>query len=164
MLFRSPVRELCPVEADFVTGLLALRQRRPEPAARSLVALFEALRRDPTPLPIMAEHAVRLALEIASQDPQQVPALFSALDEPFALLVAEESRTTVLCLLGSAIGPREMVEALQPLEPNPPWNARMLELRAEAYEATGHALAGRARRDWNEFQAHAGKKAGPVSD
>jgi hypothetical protein len=52
-----------------------------------------------------------------------------------------------------------MVEALQQIEPYPPWNARMLELRVNAYEATRHPLLNRARKELSEFQALAGEKA-----
>ncbi|MFN0017536.1 MAG: fused MFS/spermidine synthase [Pirellulaceae bacterium] len=136
-----------PLEADAVRAAYHLRRGDRAKAAEALETVFLGLRRDPTPHRSVITPAFPMAIDIARQDPLLAAELMHALGEPFSVLYMEEARVRTACLLAGMVGPRESAVCLASLEPNVFWELEFLNLRAKAYQATGHPLAERARRD-----------------
>jgi spermidine synthase len=149
------IRADCPIEASVVDGILAMRLRDFDAAAQALATAFAALRKDPTPIPTVVEHALRAALELADRDPRQLRAMYDALREPFAVMFAQERRITALCFLGQRLGAQELADAFALSEPYPVWDDKLLELRALAYERTANQTLARARRELDQFRSRA---------
>jgi hypothetical protein len=75
-----------------------------------------------------------------------------ALQQPFAVAYLGHVRKIAGTLISSLISPEAMVPWLESWEPHIPWTEVFLKHRAEAYSATGHALATRARDDLTQFR------------
>lgn len=149
------IRASCPIETDVIEAIFAARQNRHEQAGRFLARAWAAMRSDPSVMPLVAEYSLSAAMEIAQNDPQQVPALYKAIREPLALSVAQDQRLTALSMLGQRLGPRELTAALELMEPYPNWSSPMLEARVAAYEQTQSPHLARARRELAAYQRYA---------
>jgi hypothetical protein len=105
----------------------------------------------------LADSAYAVAVRIAKQDPQQESRLFVALGQPLAAALFNERRRLTRCLLARQMTAGAAALAVAVMEPHVPWNEEFLALRRSAYEATGNPLAGKARRDLNDYRRHAGE-------
>ena len=80
--------------------------------------------------------------------------LFDLLAKPLAGHRLEHQLPVVRLMLAKGLGQESLLEALEDLEPHPPWNGELLRLRAETYTAAKHPLAGRAEQDYRYFEQH----------
>ena len=135
------VRAECQLEADALTGLLAARQQRYADAAQSLEKMLLALRTDPTGLQQILQPALDAIRIVAEKDPKQALALSHALRQPYAVLVLNEQRQSVLCSIAGHVGPQPFAEAMEQLEPFVPWDETFLRLRLAAYQRAGSPRA-----------------------
>jgi spermidine synthase len=145
------LRADAPLEALALEGSLAARQDQPALAAERLSRLFTALRSDATPTRRIIEHALLVASQLAEKHRDQVRPLYESLNQPFAVFLFEERRRGVLCRLGERLGGREFTAAMLALEPHPPWDKTILQMRVRAYSQTQHPLLARAQRDLDEI-------------
>jgi spermidine synthase len=141
-----------PVEADAILGRLFLRQGQHAQAAEALRVAFEAYRDDPWPWPLVMEHALQTAKELAARNPETIATLRPALDVPFSVLMLDDSRNeTVLSFVVARDPDPTCADALRPLEPYVPWHQALLTWRARCYKMLHHAEADRAEADLARF-------------
>jgi spermidine synthase len=146
------LRAFQPIEADAISGRLALRQGRYAAAAQALGAAFEAYRSDPWPWPFIMEHALDSAKELAARSPDVIAVLRPALAEPFSVVMLDEARSeTVLSFVASREPDPSCADALRPFEPYVPWRQQLLNWRARCYKMLHHAEADRAERELQRF-------------
>jgi len=146
------LRAIEPVEAEAATARLAFRMGQTELARDALVAALVHYRTSPWPSQIAMAHALGLLEELAAARPDMVPVLFEALAEPFAVAALEEPRRLVRLHLASMGGVSERCrDALLAFEPYVPWQADVLEYRANCYQRTRDPRATHARAELQEF-------------
>lgn len=141
------LRGFQPLEAEAIRAIYHASRDERDEAARSLERVFLGLRRDPTPHRSIITPTFALAINVSRDNPVIAGRLMRAMGEPFSLLYMEEARVRTACLLAGMVGPREAATCLEKLEPNVFWELDFLNLRVQAYQATEHPLAERARRD-----------------
>jgi spermidine synthase len=146
------LRAYQPIEADAILGRLFLRQNRMFEAAEALRMAFEAYRTDPWPWPLIMEHAIQSAKELAARSPDAITMLRLALDAPFAVVMLDEARSEAILSFVLAREPdRSCVDALRPFEPYVPWHQPLLNWRSRCYKMLHHAEADRAERELQRF-------------
>ncbi len=154
LVFTERLRARQPAEADAITGLLRMSQRRTGEAAPLLANALEQYRRDPWPLSGVMESALTAANELAA-DPAHAEAMIDALSRPYAAYQLEEVRRLayVAAAWGSnRCGPRTLT-ALRALEPHAIWSKPVLEMRALCYQSAALTeLAQTAKRDLEDYQ------------
>jgi spermidine synthase len=149
------LRAIHPIEADALEARLWAAQGRPEEAAATLIGVFERLRSDPWPLPLLVRRTLGLAVEVGLASPPVARRLFDALGPPFAVDVARGERINArLRLLPVLDFASSCVDALAPFEPELRWDREFLALRLRCYDAVGHPLAARAETDLGTFLRH----------
>jgi spermidine synthase len=151
--FIAALRPWEPAEADALTGILRLRQANRGEAIASLRSALVRYREDPWPLLKIMEAAVQATAEIAA-DPALAPVALDALSQPFAAYLLEEQRDRAYLAAAWAAQKcsASTITALQEYEPNVPWNASVLQMRAVCYAAANLGeLAGEAQRDLQTF-------------
>lgn len=158
---REPIKQVesfNPTVAAICEALLAYHQGRyAEAAALSEQALLK-LRADASVMPKFVDNALRLPAQVAEKEPQHAAKLLEALSEPLAVYMFEERRLLVRCAVAQRVGVAATADAMQALEPYVPWDEQVLQMRASAYEAVGHPLANRARRELTIFRQHASEQ------
>jgi spermidine synthase len=148
------LRALHPIEADALTARLMARTGRLPEAAAMLVGVFERLRTDPWPLPLLVKHTISVAVDVVMAAPAEGPRLFDALGTPFALHVAQTERLAARMLMLARLDVRSFCRpAFGAYEPHPPWDRDFLIARLRCYEATQDSLAPRAERDLEAYLA-----------
>lgn len=151
------LRRWQPVEADSIEAVYWIRQGRLDDAVKKMESVFRGLRRDPWFDPRIVEPVFGFAAIVAKQKPPHAPALYAAIEEPFAGRVFEERRLTAAVAIGGQIGAEATAAAVERFEPYVPWTGEILRTRLAAYKATEHPLAGRAREELEEFEAEGGR-------
>jgi predicted membrane-bound spermidine synthase len=147
-----------PTEADAVTGILQWRQRKVDASAEALARAFRRLRTDPWPLPEIMTHAMETSLLVAATNRALAPALFAALEQPFAVDYADGLRRRIACRMAAMFQRETAVRCLEAFEPDVPWTRSFLKLRQQQYAAAGHQLAQQAGRDIDDFARQATKE------
>ncbi|HMJ54457.1 MAG TPA: fused MFS/spermidine synthase [Polyangiaceae bacterium] len=146
------LRVFQPIEADAILGRLLLRQGRFVDAAEALRMAFEAYRTDPWPWPLIMEHALQSAKELAARSPDVIAVLRPALEQPFAVVMLDEARSDAILSFVVARDPDpSCADALRPFEPYIPWHQALLNWRARCYKMLHHAEADRAEREVQRF-------------
>jgi spermidine synthase len=141
-----------PTEANAILGRLFLRQGRFSEAAEALRAAFEGYRTDPWPWPLIMEHALQSAKELAMRSPDLVAVLRPALEQPFAVLMLDEARSDAILSFVLAREPDPTcAEALRAFEPYVPWHQALLNWRLRCYKMLHHADAERAEQELQRF-------------
>ena len=158
------LRPISTIEADALEGLLLQRQGKHAEAVERFERCFVALRRDPTPFPATLNPVFDAARQIADRDQQLGQRLFVALREPFAVYLFNDHRLSVLCSIARRLGPHQVAQAMEQLEPHVPWDEEMLVMRAEAYVALRHPLADKALSDLVRFHDLSPEKAVLMDD
>ncbi len=148
-----------PLDADALAAILALRQMRADEAVAQLESLYLRLREDAMVVETVIERTLVAAAELVNSHPQHGPRLFRALSQPFSVYLLEQNRVEVLLSAAQKTNIESLAAAIELLEPHPPWNATLLELRVATYEKTRHPRLARARRDLAEF-----RRQSPESD
>jgi hypothetical protein len=102
--------------------------------------------------------AVDLARELGQSWAPDAVRLFKATEMPFAVSILENARKILRVDLATAItDDNACVAAFAALEPNPPWDERILGLRRDCYEKWRHPRAVEAARDVDRFNACKGE-------
>ena len=140
-----------PLSAHAIRAVYHFKQNRLAQTISELEKLMIGLRTNPWPPYRSIAVAVNLPLSIVQAHPDYAPRLHAVLKEPFALWILEDMRRNADFAVAQRIGPAAVVESLKPYEPHVVWNGPFLAARYNAYEATQHPLAGRAKRDLDEF-------------
>jgi spermidine synthase len=152
LVYIDQLRAFEPVEADAILARLRLRQGKLDQATDALVSSLTAYRSDLWPWPIMMNHALETAKELAQRHPPSVPALRRSLSEPFAGSMLDEARNEALLMLArSQELDASCADVLRPFEPYFPWILDLLAWRAQCYDLIHHAEAARAARELKEF-------------
>lgn len=151
---------LVPIEARYPTESAAIKtlyywKRNDAPrAAASLMAVIELLSRDPWVIAPLVKPSIGLMTQIAKADASSRQPLFELLAQPLAGNRFEPQRKLTRLTIAEGLGQEAVVEALAALEPNPPWQGELLQLRAATYAIAKHPLAEKSQRDWEDFQRH----------
>jgi spermidine synthase len=140
-----------PVEAEILTARLRWRQGRAADALAALERAFTLYRQDPWPMPILVKNAFAIVLDLASKDPDAAARLDAALSQPFAVAILNDERNLVRLEVATRLDASRYAAVIEEMEPNVPWRTPILQQRAHAYEATGHRLAARAKKELAEF-------------
>ncbi len=152
--FIEELRPLKPAEADYLLALLRARQGRTAEASASLLQAFARMQTDPWSLPSVYVRALELSGQIARADPASARAFHDRLAKPFAAHAADSQRLLTRLQLATSAGGRcddQAIAALQPFEPDVPWDRSFLRARVTCYQAARHPLLRRAQADWEEF-------------
>ena len=157
------VRPWQKTEAYALAGILRHRQRRDGEAAAELRNALIGYRDDPWPLPKIMEAAINAAAEVVA-DPTLADVVLPTLAEPYAAHMLEEPRSRAY--LAAAWQSRRCsvatITALRDFEPNVPWRASALQVRAACYAAASLGdLAMQAQQDLEEFNNHESKRLVP---
>jgi hypothetical protein len=95
-----------------------------------------------------------LAREIAAVQPAMAGSLFEALAPPFSIRALDQERRISLAFVARSGALWDACRsAVRALEPDVPWRADVLSLRAECYERARDGGAARAAADLRAFQA-----------
>lgn len=143
-----------PIEADSIRARYEYVQGHREEAVKLLEKAFLAYRTDPWPSTMVMNRALDLARELGQSWEPDAARLFKAVEMPFAVSVLENSRRILRVDLAAAM-PKEnaCIAAFATLEPNPPWDERILGLRKDCYEKWKQPRATEAARDVERFNA-----------
>lgn len=150
------LRAFHPLEADACQLIYDARCNRWNVVASQLRDVAVKLRTDATAHDSVLENVFALTQELIDRDPPAAKLIIEGFQEQFAALQREEQRILTLCYAAARTSPQMGAVAFEALEPNVPWEQRMLELRSDAYTRSRHPLADRARRDLESFQRAAG--------
>ena len=153
------LRPMASLEADALAAIVAVRQSRPDDAAAMLTSLFVKLRSDAAVHEATIDRALAAAAHLLKSHPQHAPQFFEALSQPFAVYLLEQNRVELLLSAARLVDAKALAAAIELLEPYPPWNATLLELRVASYERTVNAGLARARRDLAEFRRQSSEPA-----
>lgn len=151
---------VAPVAARFPAekaAIHAIYYWRLGDAARAVAAreeVFESLAHNPRAIMAIVRPALNATIQIPEGDMAAGRRLFDLLAKPLAGHRLEHQRPVVRLMLAKGLGQESLLEALEDLEPHPPWNGELLRLRAETYTAAKHPLAGRAEQDYRYFEQH----------
>jgi spermidine synthase len=141
-----------PIEADLVLAQWLANTGRTAEAGERLLAGLDGYRRDPWVHQPLANQSLALAVDLARRDHAVAVRLWEALGQPFAARMREQQRVLSRLWVARSLDPARLcAEALAPMEPHVPWGVAVLAFRAECYSRQKHSLAGRARRDLQEF-------------
>ena len=143
-----------PVEAEALTARLRWRQGRMGEAVDALERAFTLYRQDPWPMPIVVKNAFAIVLDIAAKDNAAAARLADALAQPFAVAILNDERNLIRLELATRLDVNRYAAVISEMEPDVPWRTPILQQRANAYEATGHPLAARAKKELAEFLEH----------
>lgn len=150
------VRAIEPTEADFLLARWHAAAGRRDEGARHLLAALAAFRTDPWPYAPLVRRTTPLAVRWSRQDRRLAAAFFEALSQPFAVRLLEQVRMIDRLEVARALDDERLcAEGLAPLEPNVPWEGRLLAYRLRCYERAGHSLEPLARRDLARYLASA---------
>jgi spermidine synthase len=148
------VRAIEPTEADFLLARWHAAAGRRDEGARHLLAALAAFRTDPWPYAPLVRRTTPLAVRWSRQDRRLAAAFFEALSEPFAVRLLEQVRMIDRLEVARALDDERLcAEGLAPLEPNVPWEGRLLAYRLLCYERGGHPREPLARRDLARYLA-----------
>jgi spermidine synthase len=141
-----------PVEANAIRALLNWRLRHTDSAVLAWVAAFRRYQDDPWPLAALMGRALVVATEAAGADKNAGRRLYEGLQTPFAVAMLNDDRLRqALAIAGKVDFQALCATALQPLEPNVPWNRDFLLSRARCYRETQHPLLAQAEQDFTTF-------------
>ncbi|MGZ8781592.1 MAG: fused MFS/spermidine synthase, partial [Thermoanaerobaculia bacterium] len=144
----DPLRPWQPIEAEVLTGLLLHRKGNVAGAATLLRNALVRYREDPWPTTRIMNVAIETIAE-ASRDPKAGDLALEALRQPYSAYILEEHRARAF-LVASWEAKRcapSTLTALREYEPNVPWRASVLQMRAVCYAAANLPdLAERAQR------------------
>jgi spermidine synthase len=147
LAYAEALREFVPSEIDAIAAHLFVRTGRLEEAAARLEAFFTGLRRNPWPMERLVTIAIGEATDLALRDARFARPMFDALREPFSLRVRDATRMFAVVTIATKIPGSACVAALEPYEPNVPWDEAFLTTRLGCYRAAKSAMAGRAEAD-----------------
>ena len=150
--FADEMEKWFPAVSQAVRARYLRSQGRLAEAVDELCRVYESLRVDPWPIPLVMERALKLGQTIAAQEPALAPVLLEGMSQPFAAMVFEEYRMELLVDLASHIGFETAAEHIESFEPNVLWTEEFLKFRALCYEAVDHPLAARAQRDLDIYR------------
>jgi hypothetical protein len=143
-----------PAETAAIKAIFHWRTWDVAASAQWLEHYLASLAKDPWVIGIIADPALPLSLDIAKADRAAARRLYSLLSQPFASHRYHHGRLVTQAMLAEYVGPQQVVESLAKFEPDVPWAARLLEMRAKAYAELKHPLAERAQRDLEWFRQH----------
>jgi spermidine synthase len=141
-----------PIDAAAVRAIYNWRAGHAAESVEALDRFYSLLRERPWIIPFVSEAATFGTADIAKAYPEFAPRLYRLLSQPYACNRFNYIRQITRVKVAHEIAPETVVEALTELEPYVPWSAEILEIRAKAYAAVKHRLAGRAEREWQQFQ------------
>lgn len=143
-----------PASAPLVRARLAYAKNEFHTATKEMLSAFTILKTSTwLPKPIL-DKMEPMAMGIADKVPEASYMLYFAVKEPFALYSIEKNRKALLLNFSTRLGMEAVAATLTRwFEPNPPWNAELLELRAKAYINTNNPLADNAIRDFEAIKA-----------
>lgn len=144
------------VEAEATTARWAIRSERSGIGAQHLIAALESYRSDPWPHPPVMQRLLQLAAELATSHPELGPALFAAMEDPFALDMEGEVRRAVLFdIARSSDFDALCLSALEQYGEWVPWDERFLRERLHCFQQHDDPRSAQARRDLESFLAAA---------
>lgn len=153
LTYIDPLRPWQPIEAEVLTGLLLHRKGNSVGAATLLRNALVRYREDPWPATRIMNVAIETIAE-AARDPKGGDLALEALRQPYSAYILEEQRARAF-LVASWEAKRcspSTLTALREYEPNVPWRASVLQMRAVCYAAANLPdLAERAQRDLQTF-------------
>jgi hypothetical protein len=143
-----------PLEADAIRARYEYALGHRGEAVQLLEKVFAAYRTDPWPSTMVMNRALDLARDLGQSWSPDAARLFKAIEMPFAVRVLEASRKMLRVDLAAALPDENAcVAAFAALEPNPPWDERILALRRDCYAKWKHPRAAEAARDVERFAA-----------
>jgi hypothetical protein len=135
---------------------LTYHQGALDQAAQHLEAAFQACRTNPWVYMPVIERALQLTTELGKQNPALGAKLYTVLGEPFAVGLYEELRLQARLELAGIVNFKNLcAEAIEPFEPNVPWEERFLYIRDLCYQQTNNPRWGDATKDLEAFRAEA---------
>ena len=147
-----------PGEADAALALYAWRKGRPGEAAALLTEAFTDWRHNPWAMRELMERALQLgkALGTTPETAAQAFPIFSALSREFSVGLLETERASVQLEIARQLdrgGRGRLARAIvAEFEPNAPWAAEFLRLRADIYREAGDERSERADADLRRFR------------
>lgn len=143
-----------PADAELLRARLLFTQDRPTEALEAWSRAIATLRVVPWVGPDLARREVDgLALDLARRDRELGRQAWHVLAEPLAVRAYDELRRLARLRLAALVDFAELCgDSVRDLEPTPPWDLPVLELRARCYEAVGDeerlALASHDLAQW----------------
>jgi spermidine synthase len=139
-------------EADVMLAEYSFARGDYDGAAAALERAFDTFRRDPWALPRFTQKAVARAQTLGTRIPAFAGRMIQALQEPFAVKVADIRRRVAVAFLTSHVDFKGMcTDAIGALEPNVPWAADFLALRRDCYAETGDVRLAAATKELGEY-------------
>ena len=153
----TKLAQINPGEAQAIEARLLWRQEHFAESSAMVRQALETFRIDPwTPGELMAR-TLKLAEELARAEKRKVvaPLLFRALEKPFAVYAADESRMMSLLHVGMDIDQGKMGEytlrGVRQAEPNVPWQLNFLKIRSACYASFQEPLTSVAKKELAEY-------------
>lgn len=153
LTYIDPLRPLQPIEADALTGLLLYRKGDLAGGATLMGKALMAYRQNPWPMPEVMQPVIAAIAETA-RSPQAAEAALEALSRPYSAYLLEDPRAKAFLAAvweAKKCSPATLA-ALREYEPNVPFTASVLQMRAICYAAAGLPdLTAQANRDLKRF-------------
>lgn len=155
------LRAIDAVEAALVSASWYATRRDLQAVADQLVLAIETARTHPWARGSLMSEAFAMAVNLARETPEQGRRIYDALAEPLAAGMADRERLFTRLSLAEAVDFAGLcVEAMEPFEPNMPWQPSFLAGRRRCYEAAGSDLLDQARDDLQDSVANAPRDFG----
>jgi hypothetical protein len=151
----DPVAERFPAEAAAVRMIYYQKLHKSDEAVAAMEELCAAMRETGWTAFDGVRSALDYSVELAENDKEVGKRIFELLEQPFLVYRHDQTRQVARLSIAQTLGPKYVVQALAPMEPNIPWLEDVLVSRAEAYAAEGHPLARRAEKDLVWYRDHA---------
>lgn len=145
------LREFQPAEADAVLSRYLWTQQKWEACFVAAAAAFERLRSDPWPLMPVMRRLLAVIEDLSARDRGFAVRACELLARPFSVGMLDEERVMARIDVCQRVEAANAAEAYRAIEPNVPWQAQILEGRAQAYAGAGDPLAAAARADVEAF-------------
>ncbi len=143
-----------PTEVAAIRAAYHVERKEWGQAAQSYEEVLSRLEANPWVVPRMIDDAFVKMVEVAKADAAAAGKLYDRLTPPLAANRSNYHRQVARVMVAGELDPQRVVDALASLEPNVPWTADVLKLRAKTYAAVNHPLAASAQSDWEWYQRH----------
>ncbi len=147
-----------PIDGNFLRATLHLRRRRFAEATAALESGYASCRTNPWPTLFLLKRSFAAAADIGAQpgsDSALAVRLYRALEQPFAVKLAETDRRWALSQLGAAIDRNGFSnytrDVIASFEPDVPWEREFLQTRRACYQALSDPRATQADLDLKKF-------------
>lgn len=149
--YAARLRDFQPAESDAILARYLWTQQKWDDCFLASASALTRYRSDPWALVPVMRRLLAVVEDLPARDRRLAARGCELLASPFSVALLDEERALARIALCRQVDPFNTVEAFRPMEPNVPWEAELLEARAQAYAAASDPRSGQARAELDAF-------------